>query len=343
MPRPAVRRRPRPPGRRLRDLADDAGAVALHVAAPAALRRPLPPLTRATGRYGRAITGDVHIPRTLFDDRVTKVEGALGALRRPGGRPPLAVLHAVLPHEPWTLLPDGSEYPVSGDSIVGLRDDVLARDPELSRQALQRHLLQLGYVDRVLGEIEARLRATGLWDRSLVVVAADHGAGFRPGGNRRRVTREDAAELAAVPLLIKRPGQRRGRVDRHPVHTSDVTPTIAAALGLSLPWRAEGRPAGTRPLDQPSGSSAPSARARRSHRSSLSRAAFDRDRRAAGRRVARWFGTGSWRGVYASGPRGDLLGRRVPRGRPPPAAPSASRARAAWPPSGGRRASSRSP
>ena len=52
-------------------------------------------------------------------------------------------------------------------------------------QYWQRHLLQLGFTDRLLGRLVTRLRRAGLYDRSLLVVTADHGASFRPGDNRR--------------------------------------------------------------------------------------------------------------------------------------------------------------
>ena len=64
-------------------------------------------------------------------------------------------------------------------------------------QYWQRHLLQLGFADRVLGELVARLKAAGLYDRSLVVVTADEGSfsaparsggllGCQPSGHRLR-------------------------------------------------------------------------------------------------------------------------------------------------------------
>ncbi len=41
---------------------------------------------------------------------------------------------------------------------------------------------------------------------------------------------------------MKRPGQRRGRVDTRLLQTTDVLPTLADALGADLPWRVDGRP-----------------------------------------------------------------------------------------------------
>ena len=45
-------------------------------------------------------------------------------------------------------------------------------------------LFRNDYTDRVLGQVVARLKSTKLWDRSLVIVTADHGISFQPGGQR---------------------------------------------------------------------------------------------------------------------------------------------------------------
>ena len=74
-------------------------------------------------------------------------------------------------------------------------------------RAHQRYLLQVGYVDRLIGRV-LRRPAAGLYDRALVVLTADHGVSFRSGS--RRAARATRRGHARVPLLIKAPGQRRG-------------------------------------------------------------------------------------------------------------------------------------
>ena len=88
---------------------------------------------------------------------------------------------------------------------------------------LQRHFLQTGFADHELQELWKHLKSEGMWDKSLIVVAADHGVAFPQARERRRLTRENAAEIAPVPLLIKAPGQKTGQDrrrlgvdDRHP-------------------------------------------------------------------------------------------------------------------------------
>ena len=50
-------------------------------------------------------------------------------------------------------------------------------------------------------------------------------------------------EIGTVPLFIKAPGQRRGRINRAYVSTLDLTPTIADILNFRPPYRTHGRSA----------------------------------------------------------------------------------------------------
>ena len=73
-------------------------------------------------------------------------------------------MHVLLPHHPWRYLPSGRTYGESEPPIPGLRDNVWNGDGEAVDQGWQRHLLQVGYVDRELGVLMTKLRATGLYE-----------------------------------------------------------------------------------------------------------------------------------------------------------------------------------
>ncbi len=99
--------------------------------------------------------------------------------------------------------------------------------------------------DALVGRLRARLAAAGLYDRALIVITADHGVSFRPGERLRRFSRNTAAEIASVPFIVKVPaaadGPAPGAVDDTNVETIDVLPTVAHVLGVSVPWRVDGR------------------------------------------------------------------------------------------------------
>jgi hypothetical protein len=118
--------------------------------------------------------------------------------------------------------------------------------------ARQRHLLQVQYVDRMVGELVRRMKASGLWDRAVVVLTADHGTAFRPGQPRRAPTTATLSEIAWVPLFVKTPGQRTGSTSMANAQLVDVAPTVADLLDVPVPWHVDGRSllGAARPLAQ---------------------------------------------------------------------------------------------
>ncbi|MEV4659710.1 sulfatase-like hydrolase/transferase [Micromonospora sp. NPDC049301] len=173
---------------------------------------------------------------SLDDNQPARFTSFLAGLK-PQPRPALHFLHLLMPHSPWAFLPSGARY----DAPEDLPNDG-AGWAELARQ---RHLAQLGYTDRLIGETLRTLRASDLYDQALVVVTADHGVSFRQGAQGRGMDAIKAAagEVAWVPMFVKEPGQQTGRVDDRNWEHVDLLPTVADEAGIRLPWRVDGRSA----------------------------------------------------------------------------------------------------
>jgi hypothetical protein len=137
------------------------------------------------------------------------------------------------------------------------------------------------------------------------VVTADHGVSNQPRAPHRAATEANAPRIASVPLLIKAPGQRRGRVDDANVRTIDILPTVGSLLGARVPWELDGVVAG-RAGDEP-------VRMQAAGRQdvSLGFRAFVQGRDAAVRRVASEFTLGRRWPVPRAGADRDLVGRAV--------------------------------
>jgi hypothetical protein len=160
----------------------------------------------------------------------------------PRERPALWFKHVLLPHVPWQFYPSGVHYRLHApEPIPGLNGPEGFGDPWLVKVSYQRHLLQLGLADRMLGELLARVRRLGLFRDALVVVVADHGIGFHVGVERRTVTPTNVEDLAPVPLIVKLPGQRRGRIADEHVETIDVLPTILDVAHVRTTRAMDGR------------------------------------------------------------------------------------------------------
>ncbi len=156
-------------------------------------------------------------------------------------KPTLYFMHFLLPHLPWCYLPSGSRYAIDGEDwqllSVGSEETLpgtWGQDELEMVNNQQRYLLQLMYVDKLLGKFIARLKETGLYDRSLLIVTADHGISFRSNLPRRGTVTENADEILSVPMFIKLPGQKTGGSNDQTVESVDLFPTVADVVGLSL-------------------------------------------------------------------------------------------------------------
>ena len=172
---------------------------------------------------------------------VRQFEAFLDALPEKG-KPGLNFIHVQIPHVPWIHLPSGKRHISSRKMNLFLEYENWRSDESLVTLAFQRHLLQVGFADRLLGRLLRKLRSSGVFDRSLIVVVSDHGASFRPGASRRRITVDNFEDVLAVPLFLKVPNQKRGRVSDRPTLTTDIFPSIAGILGVSAPWPTDGVP-----------------------------------------------------------------------------------------------------
>jgi hypothetical protein len=239
---------------------------------------------------------------------------------RPRRRQTFYFQHALLPHEPWIYLPSGRQNrPAGNDPIEGINKPIGFHDAALTLHNHQRQLLQTGFVDHQLGKLMGRLKRTGLLDRAVVVVTADHGYAFRAGvRDRRKVTPSNVEEIAPVPLFIKAPRQRRASVNPAYVRTIDILPTVARMVRAKLYWRHDGSSAFGRAAQRRQTVSIVARDFSRVVR--IEARELERRRQRLREERARLFGTGfessvrfgsPWAQLFRAGPHGDLIEQRV--------------------------------
>jgi hypothetical protein len=171
---------------------------------------------------------------SIYSDFIRKIPASDSAF---------TMMHVKQPHQPWKYDTEGIEY--NGSPIEQLSDSTgpwVVDDAGIA-SAQQRHIVQTGFADNLLGQVVDRLKATGVWDRAMVIVLADHGIDFQGGDIPQRMAGTDSmGEVANPPLFIKYPGQDKGVKD--PVHsmTLDVVPTIAEELGVEGMYETDGVP-----------------------------------------------------------------------------------------------------
>ena len=165
---------------------------------------------------------------------------------RPSTLPGFRFCHVVLPHYPWTFLPSGDQYesefaaPEIPSGARGELGENWDDDRITVARNEYRYRLQVGFVDRFIGQLLDRLEATQLLKDCLLIVTADHGVSFRPGHSRRIPDRDTLAEILSVPLFIKLPGQSAMRIDDRNVESVDLLPTILETVGIDVPDLVDG-------------------------------------------------------------------------------------------------------
>ncbi|MEX2662271.1 MAG: sulfatase-like hydrolase/transferase [Vicinamibacterales bacterium] len=184
---------------------------------------------------------DVRFAEVANSDRGAMFRDFVRSIR-PSLRPTVHFAHLLLPHDPYEYLPSGARYPHRGAS-AGMTpgSGVWTEAPALVETGRQRHIAQLQFVDRLAGELVARLKDQDLFDSSLIIIGSDHGSAFVPGESHRALSATNYRGLVAAPLLVKRPGQTTASVDPRRASGLDILPTIADIAKTTLPWTASGQ------------------------------------------------------------------------------------------------------
>ena len=192
-------------------------------------------------------------PATLKANQPTRFNDFLASLDGKHAKS-LNFLHILMPHSPWRFTPNGARYDAPSPTPGLENGQWVTGETRPIDLARQRHLLQVRYLDGLIGQLVQRLKASGMWESSTVVITSDHGISFRPGSRRRGATEHNYHEIAWVPLFVKTPGQRSARPSDENAQSIDILPTVADAMGVRVPFKVDGRSllgGDNRRLDEP--------------------------------------------------------------------------------------------
>lgn len=163
-------------------------------------------------------------------------------------RPFFAWLHYFDPHDPY-FPPYTQDLPFARETPSDWTGDV-RRNPVAANgggpaaaapaESDRRHLIDLydaeiRYMDQSLGDLLDRLRESGLYDQTLIVLTSDHGESFGERGEWLHGRSLHQSQIH-VPLLVRLPGEDAvHRTVTTPVQLIDVFPTVCAYLGIDCP------------------------------------------------------------------------------------------------------------
>jgi hypothetical protein len=224
---------------RFRSFLKDAAIVYGQRVLPPTMRKRLPAVDQGWGGFAAVrdrFKAQMHDRAFSQQEAVSDAADELIA----SGTPMVEVVHALMPHAPWRLTPDGRIAPLSPE--IGT---VNPEDEDGVRDTYQTFLHQLVATDGAIRKVIAKLKASEKWDSTMVVLTADHGISFLPTMPQRHTDFVDsgqADDVFRIPTFIKYPGQSEAAVSDCAMSNLDILPTINAVLGTDTSWSFAGEP-----------------------------------------------------------------------------------------------------
>lgn len=154
------------------------------------------------------------------------VRQALTWLGLPRTTPFFLWIHLWDPHDRMILPPEEVVKPFIKPGM----------SPEETKRAI--YAAEVFFVDQQLGRVFALLREKDWYERTLIVIVADHGQGL--GQHDWWAHRLLYQEGIHVPLILRGPDWPKGRVAPELVRTTDILPTVLESLGINPPGGLDG-------------------------------------------------------------------------------------------------------
>lgn len=100
---------------------------------------------------------------------------------------------------------------------------------------------EIAYVDSLIGKVLESLREKGVLDKTIVVIAADHGESLGEHGESSHAFFIYDATVS-VPLILKLPAvNSKAKIIDAQVENVDIMPTLLDLLGIAVPKEVQGR------------------------------------------------------------------------------------------------------
>ena len=195
---------------------------------------------RAPNNYSEEVTARVDKgvpPAEARAEILAQVRGNFDAFLavREQGRPWHYFFGPTTTHRTWVKGSGRKLWGIEPDSLKGRMPKFLPDVPEV-REDVADYLGECQAVDAYVGELLKRLEETGEADRTLIVLSGDHGMPGVPSG---KCNLYDMG--VSVPLIMRVPGGKGGRIVEDFVRLPDLAPTFMEIAGAKPPENLYGR------------------------------------------------------------------------------------------------------
>jgi len=228
---------------RLKLLISDMSVIYLHILLPVEFAKSLPIITQDWKNFIKHEPSEKEGLDRLWEERLVTYYKFIHGINKTD-MPQFSFLHVLFPHIPWSYVPSGQRYNLKVKGLFGVpgvnRGEMWDSNLWNTQQAYQRHLLQVGFVDTLIGKMIAKLKNEGIYDQTLIIITADHGVSFIPNDSRRKLTPKNKYEIMSVPLIMKLPHQKHKVILDNNIESIDIFPTILDVLEIDIPWKLDG-------------------------------------------------------------------------------------------------------
>ena len=105
------------------------------------------------------------------------------------------------------------------------------------RELMHGYLACISYIDAQIGKVLDKLRETGLYDNTVIVLWGDHG--FHLGDKQIWGKHTNYEEATRCPLIFANTGRPKGESNQ-PVNLIDIFPTLCEVAGIQIPQGLDG-------------------------------------------------------------------------------------------------------
>jgi arylsulfatase A-like enzyme len=175
----------------------------------------------------------LYYQNSFYENADSLNKRVLNFLDRNTQTPFFLYIHYMDPHRPYFCQPEA----IWGRSESTYEDVMLKAKRE---EYLECYKREVEYVERSIAKLIKHMKASGMYEKSVIILTADHGEEFMEhGGWDHGHTLYE--EQLRIPLLVKLPFIRNGQVDDRAVGLIDVFPTITEIVGLKTPEGLQGQ------------------------------------------------------------------------------------------------------
>ena len=148
-----------------------------------------------------------------------------------------------IPPSPFDTLYPGKSESIKTDQNNSMSQEIMSFKRSITAKE-RNHLISqydggINYIDFNIGKLIARLKDLSLYENTVIIITSDHGEAF---GDRNLMEHGVSVyrDQIYVPLIIKYPNDKNGRVIKNLASSVDIMPTILDVTGCKIPENIQG-------------------------------------------------------------------------------------------------------